>query len=144
MNNGFVVDSSVAISWVTPSQASFTTDQLLERVTAGTPFVVPLLWSFEVANTLMILKRRKRIATEEWDNARATLSRLTPIVDEEGPKLALIKISKLADNPSSSVYDAAYLELALRRGLPLATRDGALFMQSQLLFCQRSISKAMV
>jgi predicted nucleic acid-binding protein len=51
---------------------------------------------------------------------------LESIVDEEGPRLALEKISALAKEQSLSVYDAVYLELALRRGLPIATRDTAL------------------
>jgi predicted nucleic acid-binding protein len=48
------------------------------------------------------------------------------IVDDEGPRLALQETSRLAKAHSLSVYDAVYLELALRRGLPLATRDSAL------------------
>ena len=48
------------------------------------------------------------------------------LIDDEGPKLAFGPISKLADTYDLSVYDAAYLELALRRGLPLASRDTAL------------------
>ena len=66
MSEGFVADSSVGVAWAAHSQASEATDQLLEKVAAGQPLVVPTLWPFEVANSLLVLLRRKRIiATEE-------------------------------------------------------------------------------
>ena len=126
MSAGFVADSSVAIAWVVLSQSSRQTDQLLDQVKAGTPFVVPGLWMFEVANALLALRRRQRIQRDEYDQALLDLGNSRPLVDDEGPLRALDAISKLAEKHQLSVYDASYLELALRLAIPLASRDAAL------------------
>lgn len=131
MSEGFIADSSVGVAWAVPSQASSATDDLLDAVAAGTPLVVPTLWSLEVANALLVLLRRKRILAPERDRALAALARLPLLVDEEGPRLALGRISALAGEQGLSVYDAAYLELAMRRKLPLASRDQALCQAAQ-------------
>ena len=90
------------------------------------PLVVPTLWPFEVANSLLVLLRRKKVLAEERDRALSALARLPFAVDDEGTRLAFERISELAAKHGLSVYDAAYLELALRRKLPLASRDNAL------------------
>jgi predicted nucleic acid-binding protein len=126
MSTGFVADSSVGVAWAVHAQASDTTDDLLEQVATGAPLVVPSLWPFEVANSLLVLLRRKRIVGEEHDRALEALGRMPLVVDDEGCRLAFERISELAAEHGLSVYDAAYLELALRRKLPLASRDEAL------------------
>ena len=126
MNPGFIADSSVGIAWSVHSQSGDATDELLDRVAAGTPLLVPGLWPFEVANSLLVLLRRKRITARERDRGLDALSRLPLLIDDEGPRLAFERISELAAEHNLSVYDAAYLELALRRQLPLASRDSAL------------------
>ena len=126
MSEGFVADSSVGVAWAVHAQASDETDRLLEEVAAGTPLVVPTLWPFELANSLLVLLRRKRIRAPERDRALAALARLPFLVDDEGPRFALGSISELAAQQGLSVYDAAYLELAVRRKLPMASRDEAL------------------
>jgi predicted nucleic acid-binding protein len=126
VSEGFIADSSVGVAWAVPSQASDTTDNLLDQVATGTPLVVPALWPFEVANSLLVLLRRKRILAPERDRALGALARLPLVLDEEGPRLALGSISELAREHGLSVYDATYLELAVRRKLPLASRDEAL------------------
>ena len=108
------------------AQSSPAAERLLNDMESGRPFVVPCLWMFEVGNSLLVLKRRKRITPEQCGRARRALSLLRPVVDDEGPRLTLGRISDLAEEHALSVYDAAYLELALRRGLPLASRDAAL------------------
>ena len=132
MSDGFVADSSVAVAWAVFSQSSEATEHLLNSVASGTPFVVPVLWTFEVANALLVLARRKRIEAEQCARARRALRLLTPIVDEEGPRAALGKIADLAEQHALSVYGATYLELAVRRGLPLASRDAALNRAARL------------
>lgn len=126
MSEGFVADASVGVAWALHSQSSEATDELLDWVAAGTSLVVPALWPFEVANSLVVLARRRRILASERDRALAALGRLRIVLDDEGPRLALGSISELAAEHGLSVYDAAYLELAVRRQLPLATRDRAL------------------
>ena len=112
-----MVDASVGVSWGVFAQSSPAT---------GKPFVVPGLWMFEVANALLMLMRRKKIQPQQCVRARGALSRLHPVIDDDGPRLALHRIWELADELSLSIYDAAYLELAKRKGLPLASRDKGL------------------
>ncbi len=126
MNGRFVADSSVAIAWAVPSQSNQGTDRLLANIAQGAQVVVPVLWFFEIANSLIVLTRRGRLTAEDCALARQDLVRLAPLVDDEGPSHAFRKISDLAETHSLSVYDAAYLELALRKRLPLASRDVAL------------------
>lgn len=126
MNPGFVADASVAVAWVVESQSTDATDRLFVEVEAGAPVHVPVLWMFEVANALLMLMRRRRIDRQGYDQARLDLSNLRPLVDAEGPKLALDSICDLAEKHVLSVYDASYLELALRKTVPLASRDSAL------------------
>jgi predicted nucleic acid-binding protein len=117
------VDASVGVSWAVPSQSSAAAEALLEEVAAGKPFVVPGLWMFEVANALLVLTRRKKIQPRQCARARGALSRLHPVIDDDGPRVALQRIWELADESSLSIYGAVYLELAQRKGLPLASRD---------------------
>jgi predicted nucleic acid-binding protein len=131
MSEGFIADSSVGVAWAVPAQASNATDGLLDELAVGTPVVVPTLWPFEVANALLVLLRRKKILAPERDRALGALSRLPLVVDDEGSRLALWRISELAGEHGLSVYDATYLELAVRRKLPLASRDEALCKAAQ-------------
>jgi predicted nucleic acid-binding protein len=131
MSEGFIADSSVGVAWAVHSQASAATDELLDRVAAGTPLVVPTLWPFEVANSLLVLLRRKKMLAEDRDRALGALAQLPLVVNDEGPRLALGRISELAGEHGLSVYDAVYLELAVRRKLPLASRDEALCKAAQ-------------
>jgi predicted nucleic acid-binding protein len=126
MIEGFIADSSVGVAWAVPAQASDATDALLDQVAAGTPLVVPTLWPFEVANSLLVLLRRKKILSEERERTLDALGRLPLVLDDEGCRLAFGRISELAAEHGLTVYDAAYLELAIRRKLPLASRDDPL------------------
>ncbi len=126
MKDAFVADSSVAIAWTVQSQGSAECDALLEEVSVGRDFVTTALWPFEAANTLLVLERRKRIESSYRKTALAALSALRPILDDEGIDRALGETTDLANRYGLTVYDAAYLEVAKRRKLPLATRAGAL------------------
>ena len=64
-----------------PAQSSKAAENLLDEVASGTPFVAPVLWTFEVANALAVLARRKRIQTEQAVRAFRALGRLTPTLD---------------------------------------------------------------
>jgi len=119
----FIVDASVAFAWVYPNQASNETERLLELVESGAVIVVPSLWYLEVANGLLAAQRRKLLTANERKRALQRLSALTVSVDEETGRTAFHKTSDLAEKHGLSVYDAAYLELALRRKLPLGSRD---------------------
>jgi predicted nucleic acid-binding protein len=124
--DAFVADASVGIAWSVISQASADTEELLDRVQAGTPFIVPVLWPYEIANALLMLARRKRLTPGEFERALLGLESLSPLIDDEGPRRAANEVTDLAERLGLTVYDAAYLELAERRGLALASRDAAL------------------
>ena len=126
MNEGFVADASIAMAWAVASQSSLETKELLDRVGVGAPFVVPILWPFEVANALLFLMRRKRMSPEDFARVRHDFAIAKPVIDDEGPRLAWKEIADLAEKFDLTIYDAAYLELAIRRRLPLASRDSAL------------------
>jgi predicted nucleic acid-binding protein len=123
MNGSFVADSSVGVAWAVSSQATSATDDLLSEVDAGRPFAVPSLWWLEVGNSLLMLKRRGRLSKERYERARNALILLTPELDDSGPQAPVVRISQLAEDHGLSVYDATYVELAIRRSIPLATRD---------------------
>jgi len=126
MSAAWVIDSSVGFSWVCPGQATPETDRLLADLEQGTRIFIPLLWFVEIANGLLVLQRRKRITAAERKAAIERLARLQPVVDEPSARTAFGEASALAEKYGLTVYDATYLELAVRRGLRLASRDEAL------------------
>ena len=121
-----VVDASVATAWVHPAQATPQTNALLVQVGQGTRVVVPALWPLEMANVLLVLERRKKITAQERATALKALRALAFTLDHEMSVLAFTELSQLASALTLSIYDAAYLELALRLQLPLACKDGSL------------------
>lgn len=88
--------------------------------------LVPSVWTLEVANTLLVGERRKRVSKPDVLNFLALLAALPIAIDEDSTRRALGPILNQAREQNLSAYDAAYLELAAREGLPLATRDAAL------------------
>jgi predicted nucleic acid-binding protein len=121
-----VVDASVGLSWVHPGQATKETNQLLESFKQGTSLLVPSMWFLEMANALLVLERRGRLGAQERQDALQALGCLPLQVDSEAHLKAFGDISRLATAHNLSVYDATYLELAVRMRLPLATKDAAL------------------
>ncbi len=117
-----VVDSSVALAWVYSDEISPGTQAVLEQVVSEGAWV-PALWHLEVANSLTAAVRRKRIDARYRDQALSDLARMDFKVDAETSRQAWSTTAQLADRHRLTLYDAAYLELALRVGLPLATLD---------------------
>jgi predicted nucleic acid-binding protein len=121
----FVLDSSVTFSWFFEDERSPATDQLLERLETETA-AVPSLWYFEVANVLSVSERRRRTTPARIAEFMALLEGLTIVTDEESPTRLFRRFFDLARRERLSGYDAAYLELAMRLGIPLATKDAEL------------------
>ncbi len=126
MSASFIVDASVGFAWVYQGQATPETDRLLNDVAAGATVVVPALWFLEMSNVLLVAQRRHRLTAGQRKAAMEKLTAMQLTVDEEGSRNAFGKTSELAEQYGLSIYDATYLELALRRSLPLASRDEAL------------------
>ena len=118
-----VVDASVSAAWFLPDEATPFTEAVLSA-TASADVWVPALWMLEVGNLLIHAQRRQRISAAKRIELLAAAQALRLRVDRE--PVALATIDALADRHRLSAYDAAYLELALRRKLPLATLDAAL------------------
>ena len=119
----FVVDASVSAAWFLPDEATPATEATLQA-TATQDVWVPALWLLEVGNLLLSAQRRKRVTAEKRRELAAAASALHIRVDRE--PVSISSVDELASRHGLTTYDAAYLELALRRGLPLATQDAAL------------------
>ena len=120
-----VLDSSMALAWVLPRQQTTRTMALLDRTTERGS-VTTTLWPIEVANVLLIYERRGQMTAAERMNAMGFFRGLPITTDDQTATRAWGKAFDLALAHKLTVYDAGYLELALRAGLPLATLDGAL------------------
>ena len=118
----FVLDSSAALAWVLPDEGSTYADELLERLIAEGA-VVPPIWPLEIGNVLLVALRRGRLRQEEFEVAVERLARLPIEVDIEATDHALAGVLLLAAQFGLTTYDAAYLDLAHRRNLALATLD---------------------
>lgn len=117
-----VIDASVAISWFFEDEQTPTIMNLLQEVSRD-GCVVPSLWRLEIANALQVGITRKRIDAAYRDAAISRLSELPVEIDPETDARAWTATLHLADLHRITIYDACYLELAIRRRYPLATRD---------------------
>ena len=115
----FVLDASIAGCWAFRDEDHPRADAALSRIRTEEA-VVPGLWGFEVRNILVVNERRKRIAESDSAGFLRNLARL-PIRVDRSPDEAVVL--RLARTHKLSVYDASYLELALRERLSLATLD---------------------
>jgi predicted nucleic acid-binding protein len=117
-----VLDSSATLAWIFGDETTATIRKLFEDV-ADHGAVVPSLWRLEVANSLTMAVRHKRIEAAFRDMALADLTLLDITTDQQTDSQAWRDTLALSDRFGLTVYDAAYLELAQRRNLPLATVD---------------------
>lgn len=120
-----VLDSSAALAWVLPGEGDAATETLLDDV-AGAGAAVPGMWPLETANVLLAAERRGRITLAERQQALATFAELPIQTDPRTAAHAWADTLHLASSRGLTVYDASYLELALRLRLPLASLDGKL------------------
>ena len=117
-----VVDASVTMSWCFPDEEHPYAQSVL-RLLRETDAVVPAIWPLEVANALVVAERRSRLKPAETTRFLALIRGLDVTVDRETSSQALGETLSLARRHALSAYDAAYLELAIREGLPMATLD---------------------
>jgi predicted nucleic acid-binding protein len=122
MMTAFVLDSSVALAWFMPGEQTAVVEELLAHAeTYGA--IVPALWRLEVGNILLNACRHKRMTPDQRSEAFLILADLSIVDDEETSGHAWVDTLVLAEKYGLTLYDAAYLELALRLKLPLATLD---------------------
>lgn len=121
----FVLDASLTLAWALPDEASDYSNSILKQVVSGKAWV-PDLWPHEIANGLVMAQRRKRLSAAQSALFVEELFRL-PIEVVAARAQAVLEVqATLADRYALTAYDAAYLDLALRKGVPLATQDKAL------------------
>ncbi|MEY3235756.1 type II toxin-antitoxin system VapC family toxin [Aquidulcibacter sp.] len=120
-----ILDCSLAMAWCFEDEASPEADAVLDRVRDGGA-IVPALWYWEVGNVMTMAQSRGRLNESECAIRLALLAALPIKTDDVGVAKAWHETLSLAKSHGISVYDAAYLELALRQGGELATKDKAL------------------
>lgn len=124
----FVLDNTVSMRWLSETEKSEDqryAETVLKSFTTADA-LVPNLWHLEVVNVTLGLEKRQEITTAEAEGFMAQLENLPVYVDPLTSNQAFARITALARSYKLSSYDAAYLELAIREGLPLATLDSAL------------------
>jgi predicted nucleic acid-binding protein len=120
----FVVDNSVVMSWYFKDETNKYADTVLDKLTGAT-VVVPSIWPLEVVNVLIVAERQKRLSESDSIRFLTLLSQLPIVVEYERPEM-MKELLALARAYNLSSYDASYLYLAMRKGLPIATLDNKL------------------
>jgi len=130
-----VIDSSIALSWCFEDEASPETDLLFERV-RDEGAIVPGLWHLELGNVLLQAEKRGRITVKDVGVRLDLIADLPILTDQETTARAWREILTMARADRLTTYDATYLELAVRRGLPLLTKDTELVRAARRLGVQ--------
>jgi predicted nucleic acid-binding protein len=124
----FVLDASVAISWCFPGDPNENTPYsraVLNRL-AEDDAIVPEIWAFEIANSIFVSYSKRKRITERQIREYLDVLKALPIRVESQSLLENIQLESLSRRWDLAAYDAAYLHLARRTNLPLATSDGSL------------------
>lgn len=118
----FVVGNSVVMAWCFEDEASDYADRVLQCLEASEA-VVPAIWPLEVGNVLLVAERKRRLGKADVVRFLKLIGGLPISVEQESPERMLTDIIALAREFQLSTYDASYLDLAMRSGLPIATQD---------------------
>jgi predicted nucleic acid-binding protein len=124
----FVLDASVALAWCFEDEATSQTDAVLDRL-AEDSAVAPSLWELEVVNVLLLAERRGRITESQTARFVTLLSQLPIHINSAEADMGAVLAA--GRHHGLTAYDAAYLVLAEREGVPLATTDGKLRKAAQ-------------
>jgi predicted nucleic acid-binding protein len=122
MDNSFVIDTSIVMSWCFKDETNAYADAVLESLSESTAFV-PSIWPLEVANVLLVAERKKRLTDAGSVRFITLLSQLPIIVENDRPETIMTTLLALARANNLSSYDASYLHLSIRKGISIATLD---------------------
>jgi predicted nucleic acid-binding protein len=128
----FVLDCSITMAWCFEDESTKATDAILDSL-KNAKALVPTIWPLEVANVLLMSKKRKRITELHASSFIDALSALPIVIDQSTSSRALHSIYTLASQSDLTIYDAAYLELAFREKIPLLTLDMPLIKAAKKL-----------
>lgn len=120
--SSFVVDNSVVMSWCFKDETNKYGDTVLNRLAESTA-IVPSIWPLEVVNVLLVAERRNRLKQVDSVRFITLLSQLPIVVEHEGPERQMKDLLALGRACNFSSYDAAYLDLSIRKDCPIATLD---------------------
>ena len=129
---GFVLDASIALSWCFKDESTTLTEQALKQLEIEQAFV-PEIWSLEISNILILAERKKRIKYADIVQFLELINKLNIEIDNETSTKAFNEILSLAYSEKITTYDASYLELAMRKGVPLASKDLQLYKTAERL-----------
>ncbi len=118
----FVIDNSIIMTWCFEDETNSYADIILDSMDSCTA-VVPSIWPLEVGNVLLVAERKKRLTEADSSRFLALLSDLPILVEQESPERMIKEVFTLARSLNLSSYDASYLDLAIRKGLPIASLD---------------------
>lgn len=121
----FVLDSSATLALLLPDEQSAAMDRVAQALLRS-PALVPAIWPLEVRNALLFALRARRITPREFDDRVGILEALPVEIDADAGHDVQSRTMDIARRHGLTVYDASYLELARRSGLPLATLDRGL------------------
>lgn len=119
----FVLDASIVLTWCFPDEGSATAERIAGMFRQGGTAVVPSFWPHEVLNALLVGEKRKRISKELLRSFLKDLAELPIVLEQFSSRVVFDRIERLSREHRLTAYDAAYLDLALNSGLPLATLD---------------------
>jgi len=125
MSEIFVIDNSVVMTWCFKDEENPYADDILDSLENATAHV-PSIWPLEVGNVLLVAERKNRLSEADSIRFIALLTELPIIIEQESPERMIKEIFALARKHELSSYDASYLDLAMRKGLPIATLDNNL------------------
>ena len=122
---GFVIDNSVVMAWCFGDEGRTYSDDVLESL-GSTEAIAPAIWPLEIGNVLVVAERRKRLSKSASIRFIALINDPPIHVIRESPERMTKEILALVWERQLSTYDASYLDLAMRKGVPIATRDSGL------------------
>jgi len=122
MNDRFVVDNSVVMTWCFQDEVSPYAEAVLDSLTEAVA-VVPAIWPLEVINVLLVAERKRRLRVADSVRFITLLAQLPIMIDRSWPERLMKDLLAFGRSHNLSSYDTAYLELAVRQGIPIATLD---------------------
>lgn len=126
----FILDASVTLAWAFMDETSTYAEAVFDQVGSDSA-LVPSVWWLEVMNTLLVGERRQRLTSAQSAHFVEVLESLPIAIDPDSGAVAPGRLLSVSRDLGLTVYDASYVDLALRQDLPLATLDARMQAAAQ-------------